>query len=977
MNLMINDYQAKYYSYELSKRCSSDSTEKFGATLLDAKVDLNPHQVEAALFAFKSPLSKGAILADEVGLGKTIEAGILLSQKWAEGKRRILIISPSSLRKQWSQELADKFYLPSNVIETKSFNDAVKRGKLNPFDNTNNIVICSYHFARNKAEWIQLTSWDLVIIDEAHYLRNSYKPSNVIGNTLRNALDGKRKILLTATPLQNSILELYGLTSFIDENIFGDIKSFRTQFTRGGEVEFEDLRDRIAPICNRTLRRQVQEYINYTNRIPITEQFIPSDEEHTLYEFVTEYLQKEKLFALPASQRHLMTLILRKLLASSSFAISGTLENLIKRLNKILADNTLNINQVEDLSLKISEDFELFEELQDEVEESESDESISDAKQTILSNDNIEVLDEEQIQGIKSELIELQAFYELANSIQHNSKGGKLLVALSKGFEKLAELGANQKSIIFTESRRTQSYLLDLLENNGYRGKVALFNGTNNDEQSREIYNSWIEQNKNSDKITGSRNVDIRAALVDHFKSDNCQILLATEAAAEGINLQFCSMLVNYDLPWNPQRIEQRIGRCHRYGQKYDVVVVNFLNTRNAADQRVFALLNEKFNLFDGVFGASDDVLGSISNGVDFEKRIAEIYQNCRTKDEIESSFDNLQKELEEQIDTKIKSTQQKLLEHFDADVIDKLKTRLDEAKKHIGKYEQWLWEITKLGLEGNATFDSQNLSFKLNSIPFRDKIETSIPTGPYTLDKHQEEIHRYRIGHPIAQYLINDFKSRELGDAFLVFNYSDAKLNVSSIEHLIGKTGLMHLSNFEVTSFDVTDNLLFVGISDDGDELTSDICKRILELPVDSKMTNELTSTEKEILNFKKELHKDLLLESLQSKDTEYFQQEVDKLHKWAEDKILASEKELKDVKAKIKEISRDSKKTSSSEALLSMQTELRDLERKKKRLRQEIFDIEDDIEEKRDEMIKEIKAKMLKAIHESSIFTIKWKLI
>jgi ERCC4-related helicase len=969
---MINEYQAKYYSYELSKRCSSDSTEKFGATLLDAKVDLNPHQVEAALFAFKSPLSKGAILADEVGLGKTIEAGILLSQKWAEGKRRILIISPSSLRKQWSQELADKFYLPSSVIETKSFNDAVKRGKTNPFDNTNNIVICSYHFARNKAEWVQLTSWDLVIIDEAHYLRNSYKPSNVIGNTLRNALDGKRKILLTATPLQNSILELYGLTSFIDENIFGDIKSFRSQFTRAGEIEFEDLRDRIAPICNRTLRRQVQEYINYTNRIPLTEQFVPSDEEHALYEMVTDYLQKERLYALPASQRHLMTLILRKLLASSSFAISGTLENLIKRLNGILKENAINLKQLEDLDSSLSEDFELFDELQDEVEESNSE--IQDEE---LSNENIEVLSEEQIEGIKEELQELNAFYELANSIQHNAKGAKLLVALSKGFEKLKEIGANQKAIIFTESRRTQTYLLDLLDKNGFKGKVALFNGTNNDEQSKLIYKSWIEQNKNSDKATGSKAVDIRAALVDHFKSDACQILLATEAAAEGINLQFCSMLVNYDLPWNPQRIEQRIGRCHRYGQKYDVVVVNFLNTRNAADQRVFALLNEKFNLFDGVFGASDEVLGSISSGVDFEKRIAEIYQTCRTKVEIESSFDNLQKELEEQIDTKIKTTQQKLLEHFDADVIDKLKTRLDEAKTHVSKYEQWLWEITKLGLDGNASFDSQNLSFRLNSIPFRDKIKSSIPTGPYTLEKFKDDIHRYRIGHPIAQYLIDQFKSKELDETMLTFNYTNTKLNISSIEHLVGKSGIIHLSNFEVSSFDVTDNLLFVGFTDDGTELPNDVCKRILELPVNNKTSYQLTSSESNLMTNKRKKHKELLLEALQAKDTEYFQQEVDKLHKWAEDKILASEKELKDVKAKIKEINRDSKKTSSSEALLKMQTELRDLERKKKRLRQEIFEVEDEIEERRDDMINAIKAKMLKAINESSIFTIKWKLV
>lgn len=969
---MINEYQAKYYSYELSKRCSSDSTEKFGATLLDAKVDLNPHQVEAALFAFKSPLSKGAILADEVGLGKTIEAGILLSQKWAEGKRRILIISPSSLRKQWSQELADKFYLPSTVIESKSFNYAIKRGRTNPFDNTNNIVICSYHFARNKAEWVQLTSWDLVIIDEAHYLRNSYKPSNVIGNTLRNALDGKRKILLTATPLQNSILELYGLTSFIDENVFGDIKSFRSQFTRAGEIEFEDLRDRIAPICNRTLRRQVQEYINYTNRIPLTEQFVPSDEEHALYELVTDYLQKDRLYALPASQRHLMTLILRKLLASSSFAISGTLENLIKRLNAILKENYVNSKQLEELDSNLSEDFELFDELQDEVEESNSEPNGEE-----ITDDNVEVLSEEQIEGVKKELKELEAFYELANSIQHNAKGAKLLVALSKGFEKLKELGANQKAIIFTESRRTQSYLFDLLEKNGFMGKVALFNGTNNDEQSKLIYKSWIEQNKNSDKITGSKTVDIRAALVDHFKSDDCQILLATEAAAEGINLQFCSMLVNYDLPWNPQRIEQRIGRCHRYGQKYDVVVVNFLNTRNAADQRVFSLLNEKFNLFDGVFGASDEVLGSISSGVDFEKRIAEIYQTCRTKDEIESSFDNLQKELEEQIDTRIKTTQQKLLEHFDADVIDKLKTRLDEAKTHVSKYEQWLWEITKLGLDGNATFDSQNLSFKLNSIPFRDKIKSSIPTGPYTLEKFRDDIHRYRIGHPIAQYLIDEFKSKELDETMLTFNYTDIKFNVSSIEHLVGKSGIIHLSNFEVTSFDVTDNLLFVGFTDDGIELAHEVCKRILELPVDAKSSYQLTSSERNLMTDKREKHKDLLLEALQARDTEYFQIEVDKLYKWAEDKIFASEKELKDVKAKIKEINRDSKKTTSSEALLKMQTELRDLERKKKRLRQEIFEVEDEIEERRDEMINAIKAKMLKAINESSIFTVKWKIV
>ena len=960
--MTINNYQAQYYAYEISKRCSSDSLEKFGATLFDAKVDLNPHQVDAALFAFKSPLSKGAILADEVGLGKTIEAGILLSQKWAEGKRRILIISPSSLRKQWSQELADKFYLPSKVLESKSYKRAINNGKMNPFDDTNNILISSYHYARNKSEWIQLTAWDLVIIDEAHYLRNSYKPSNKIGNELRMALHGRRKILLTATPLQNSILELYGLVSFIDENIFGDIRSFRGQFTRSGEIEFEDLRDRIKPICKRTLRRQVQEYVSYTNRIPLTEKFSPSDEEHELYVKVTKYLQSERLFALPNSQRHLMTLILRKLLASSTFAISGTIENLIRRLKTVLRENSLLIESNE-LVEDLTEDLEVYDEVEEEFDQ---EDLVIDDEKTILTD--------EQIKCIEHEIVQLEEYLDLAVSIQHNAKGDKLIEALSNGFIKLNEIGGNKKCIIFTESRRTQTYLFNLLEESGYKNKVALFNGTNSDERSKLIYKSWREINQNSDKISGSKPVDIRAAIVDHFKSDLCDILLATEAAAEGINLQFCSMIVNYDLPWNPQRIEQRIGRCHRYGQKFDVVVINFLNTRNAADQRVFALLNEKFKLFEGVFGASDEVLGAISSGLDFEKRINEIYQQCRSKEEIENSFDQLQLELEDQIDNKIKTTQQKLIEHFDVDVIDKLKIRLNEAKIFVSWYEQWLWEITKLGLEGKADFDESLLSFVLKSNPLKDTM--SIPTGPYTLQKNRDDIHRYRIGHPIAQNLISQFKEIKLPLVHITFDYTGADKNISQIKNFVGKSGLIHFSHIEIESFDMSDHLLLSGLCNNYD-LNHDICKRILELP-QKKSENESIKNE-ELKHLKKiqNVSETNLLDLLKEKDTEFFQYEVDKLHKWAEDRIYASEKELKDVKTKIKELQRESKKVNSSEELLSIQSEISDLERRKKRLRQKIFEVEDEIEEKRDSMIENIKSKMFISVQKKDIFTIQWTLI
>lgn len=335
------DYHAKYFAHELTKRCSSSSLEKLSTTLSNAQVDLNPHQIEAALFAFKSPLSKGAILADEVGLGKTIEAGLVLSQKWAERKRKILLIVPSNLRKQWSSELIEKFFLPSVILESKSFNQIVKGGNLNPFDQQDTIVICSYHFVRSKASYIKQTPWDLVVIDEAHRLRNVYKTSNKIAREIKTALQEYPKVLLTATPLQNSLLELYGLVSIIDDHVFGDLNSFKANYakvsreqdvyedpselTESKQAMFDDLRNRLKPVCTRTLRKQVLEYINYKDRKPITQDYAPTEVEVELYNGMTEYLQRPTLCALPSSQRQLMTLILRKLLASSSFAIASTL----------------------------------------------------------------------------------------------------------------------------------------------------------------------------------------------------------------------------------------------------------------------------------------------------------------------------------------------------------------------------------------------------------------------------------------------------------------------------------------------------------------------------------------------------------------------------------------------------------------------------------------------------------------------------
>ncbi|NCB47245.1 DEAD/DEAH box helicase, partial [bacterium] len=329
---MITEYHARYYAFELGKS-GGEGIDRLGRALFDASVDLNPHQIEAALFALRSPLSKGVLLADEVGLGKTIEAGLVLCQYWAERKRKLLVICPASLRKQWEIELSEKFNLPSIVLDAKTFNTQQKSGKINPFDN-NQIIICSMHFAAGKSELVKQIPWDIVVIDEAHKLRNAYRESNRIGQTIRWATDDRKKLLLTATPLQNSLLELFGLSTMIDDRLFGDLASFKTQYTTTGS-DLSDLRERLRSFCWRTLRSQVIEYVKYTERKLITRPFKPTDQEHQLYEAVSAYLRRDGNYALPSGQKHLLILLVRKVLASSPHAVAGTLDIMKNRLLKI------------------------------------------------------------------------------------------------------------------------------------------------------------------------------------------------------------------------------------------------------------------------------------------------------------------------------------------------------------------------------------------------------------------------------------------------------------------------------------------------------------------------------------------------------------------------------------------------------------------------------------------------------------------
>ena len=962
----FTEYHAKYFAYDLTRQLPSNSIGKFVASLQDAQVDLNPHQVDAALFAFQSPLSKGAILADEVGLGKTIEAGIILSQQWAERKRKLLIIAPSNLRKQWNQELLDKFFLPSIILETKSFNDEIKTGNFNPFNQNENIIICSYQFAKSKASYIEQTKWDLVIIDEAHRLRNVYKPSNKTANAIKEALMPYKKVLLTATPLQNSILELYGLASIIDDYVFGDLKSFKAQYSRiVDEENYDELRNRIQPVCHRTLRKQVLEYINYTNRIPICEEFFPTEEEHRLYILVSEYLQRDKLYALPNSQRQLMTLILRKLLASSSFAIYGTLNSLVNKL-----ENLLLKHDVSDLLLEIDDDFETADELDEEWQEEE------------LLKEEI-ILSEKDIDNIKQELEDLKEYRTLAQQIVKNSKAEHLFIALDKGFSELNRLGANKKALIFTESRRTQDFLYNILEARGYKDKVVLFNGMNNDEKSKTIYKNWLAKHKGTDKVTGSPTADKRSALVDYFKNE-ATIMIATEAAAEGINLQFCSLIVNYDMPWNPQRIEQRIGRCHRYGQKHDVVVVNFLNKKNEADIRVYELLDQKFQLFNGVFGASDEVLGSIGTGVDFEKRIAQIYNNCRKPEEIQEAFDQLQNDLRPQISERLEEVKSTLMENFDEEVREKLRSNMLETKESLSKFEDKLWKTTQFFLSNKAQFQN-DYSFKLLENPFPNE---NIHSGPYMILKTNEhgrkseieipdDTNIYRVGHKLAQRILQACKELETPAKEVVFDYTNSNTRIAYLEKFIGQSGWMKVQLLQVNSFELEEYFLISCFTDEGEEIYPDMANRFFSLNASVKnnilMSKAIEETFKESLF---SLKQNILNENA-LRNNNFFDVEMDKLDQWADDMKISLEKEIKDIDAEIKLKKIEAKKTLNLELKVKSQREIKELENKRSDKRKRLFQAQDEIDERKENLLSEIEQRLNQKIIETELFTIRWKII
>ncbi len=528
------------------------SQQSKGLTILKSlksKISIFDHQI-MAVKRVKNDFHGHALLADEVGLGKTIEAGILLKEYYTTGLiNTALILVPPSLVGQWRDEMESKFDL--NFIASKDDN------RFEGYDKHAMLIasLSSAHMANNAPE-LNSIDWDMVIVDEAHRLKNSKTRAHQFVKDLPK----KFLLLLSATPVQNNLKELFNMVELIRPGHLGTWNNFAWRYleeenSRTLRMENRDhLQDSLSQVIIRTTREEVKSYIGFTDRIPKTHTLVSTQQEQDLYSAATEYVRGlwdiDGCFILP-----LMTL--QRQLSSSTAATISALRRKMRGDSK-----------------------------EDEV---------------------------------------IEELISMAEKIKVDSKMIQL--------KEIVQNDSESKFLIFTEFRDTQDYIFDSFEDEDFN--VVKFNGA---------------------MSTGERDT-----VVNKFERD-AQIMIATEAGGEGKNFQFCHNVINYDLPWNPMRVEQRVGRVHRIGQKEDVVIHNF-TIKDTIEEYVLKLLYEKVNLFKMTIGELDLLFGDIDPNK-IEGKIFESYMSSTKKKDIENKFSALGKEW-----SKDKAILEKTMNEFNPEV--------------------------------------------------------------------------------------------------------------------------------------------------------------------------------------------------------------------------------------------------------------------------------------------------------------------
>jgi hypothetical protein len=898
----LHPFNRRLLAEDLVRVRRADDRERYAASQRQARIDPNPHQIDAVIFALRRLREGGCILADEVGLGKTIEAGLVIAQSRAEGAQRILLIVPKSLIGQWQSELFNLFGIQA-LEAPASF--------LGP-----GVYLVGRELAGSERGAEPLGAgppFDLVVIDEAHEifagLHKRFGRDGIydvdsdeamMAHRVRAFLRSAPVLLLTATPIQNSLAEIWGLVQYVEPTgtLLGDLTTFRRVFCAEDDRTLvpgqeHELQRRLATVLQRTLRRQAQEFLErpFTQRRCRLYEYAMSEDERSLYDDVTEYLLRPSLFAFSGRQRRLLLIGFHRRMASSIPALASSLENVAARLRRLAAGQ----GDASDLTGDILRDL--------EDEETLEPPEISEPPE-VSAPVPIDRM------GLAAELALVEGFVARAKSLPHDAKARSFTEAIRVILERGRDGHGSGKAVVFTESITTQEYLRRLLLDLGLQeGDITLFRGDNDHPRAHQAHARWQEE-EGASLAPGSRlsrEVALRLALVHEFRTRS-KVLICTEAGAKGLNLQFCETVINYDLPWNPQRIEQRIGRCHRYSQQHDVTVVNFINRDNEAQQLTFEILSQKLDLFGKVLDASDTVLHEPRTdapeiavsalSVEFESDLRSIYSRSRTVEEMTREIAALRDKIEERreaYEKEYQRTSRIIQSRFDEDIRKVFKNLREEMPAALAQLDRDLAELVNgyLSARGAEYRRSEAAGRVVFDIAPGSGFEGRFATGDARGLKDAEALN---LSHPLVQEAIADAIAWPGGSVALRLPAGAPP----ELAALAGKTGVLGVALAHYGGFEPVQRVVAAAVVD-GAPLDPELAAWLSRLPATEGGPLEIPEDPPGLDDA---LEEGLFVDQreVEQGEQKHFEQSLGQLERFVEDKILVCRRERSSLAEKLR---------------------------------------------------------------------------
>lgn len=898
--MTLHAFNQRILAEDLVRTRRPDDLERYAASQRQARIDPNPHQIDAAIFALRRLREGGCILADEVGLGKTIEAGLVIAQRRAEGAQRILLIVPKSLIGQWQNELLNLFGIVGRE-EQASFVDP-------------GVYLVGREAAgsdRGAAALGNTPPFDLVVIDEAHeifaglhkrYGRDGdYQEESsdaLMAHRVRGFLRTAPVLLLTATPMQNSLVELWGLVQYVEPTgtLLGDIATFRKVFCAEDDRTLvpgqeHELQRRLATVLQRTLRRQAQEFLDlpFTQRRCRLYEYAMSDDERALYDDVTDYLLQPTLFAFAGRQRRLLLIGFHRRMASSMAALAASLENVAARLRGLLPDHAVDA---------------MGSDLLDDLEDEDEADDTSEEQRALVD-----------VAGVAAELDRVEDFVARARALPHDAKARSFQDAIRVVLDLGRDGSGSGKAVVFTESITTQEYVRTLLLDIGLSDNdITLFRGDNDHHRAHQAYTHWLEEE--GALITPgsrpSREVGVRVALVHEFRTRS-KVLVCTEAGAKGLNLQFCETVINYDLPWNPQRIEQRIGRCHRYGQLRDVTVVNFIARGNEAHQLTFEILANKLDLFGKVLDASDNVLHEPRTdtpelivsalSVELEADLRSIYSRSRSVEEVAREIAALRDKIGDRrsaYEREYQRTSQVIESRFDGEVRKVFRHLREELPSGLAQLDRDIGDLVD-GYLTNSAFTFRR-SDEAGRIRFEVAANGNLPvevgegrrfaTGDARGLTDAEPLN---LVHPLVRAAIAHARSWPGGPVVLQLP-PDAAPDLSE---LAGKAGIIGVALVDYGGFEPVQRLVAAAVVE-GDPISPSLAARVARLAATGDVPSDRAADARWLDDAVDEA---VFLDQreIEKGEQQHFEEATSRLERFVDDKVMVSRRDRASVTAKL----------------------------------------------------------------------------